>query len=43
MITRYYARDCPASISAVFEEITQGKVRALVLMAILIEAFYNMC
>jgi predicted nucleic acid-binding protein len=43
MITQYYARDCPAGISAVFDEIKKGKMKAFVPMVILIEAFYHMC
>jgi predicted nucleic acid-binding protein len=43
MITQYYARDCPANISALFEEIKKGKVTAFVPMVILVEAFFNIC
>nr|MDO8117939.1 hypothetical protein [Candidatus Sigynarchaeota archaeon] len=43
MVTQFYARNCPETISAVFAGIKNGETQAFVPAGILIESYYNMC
>lgn len=43
VIFQYFARDCPSRIASLMNDISRGKVRAVVFKPVLIELFNHLC